>query len=373
MTHSSTATSTRPDPATSKQRPGPARVIAALPNGLRNLLAVLTVAGVLLLWAASVQGYEAYKLAMVAALFCGAAGLTVLTGTSGQISVGHGAFMAVGGYTVALTQPKLIEDGWGMNSALLLSLVLAVVVATAFGLVFGVAGARIDGPYLAGLTLALLIVVPAAATLFSDVFNGENGKSVPYLMPPEWIGDGFPVERWHAWFAIMAGAVVAIVLANLLTSRQGRAWRALKDDPAAAALCGVKVRRMRIEAFALSSGAAGLGGGLLAMLIGQASPAAFGLHLSVQILTAIVLGGMGSLLGALLGSFFVVFFPSWLTTVIAELPIDTATSQRLQGNVPLLAYGLGVLLVVIFAPRGLAGLIQSARQFVVARVRARSQ
>lgn len=344
------------------------RTVDRVPTAVSHLLVIATALVLLCAWAASVDGYRAYQIATVGALFCGAAGLTVLTGSTGQISVGHGAFMAVGGYTVALTQPRLIEAGWDMNAALLLSLALAVVVTTLFGTIFGVAGARIEGPYLAGLTLALLIAVPAAASLFSDVLKGENGIGLPYLTPPEFLGPEFAVERWQAWVALTGAAVVAVIFANLMATRQGRAWRATKDDPAAAALCGVNVRRMRIEAFALSSGAAGLGGGLLAVLIGQASPATFGLHLSVQILTAIVLGGLGSLLGALLGSAFVVFFPSWLTTFIMDLPLDATTAQRLQGNAPLFAYGLGVVLVVIFAPRGLAGGLQSGRRMVGTRL-----
>jgi branched-chain amino acid transport system permease protein len=343
-----------------------------LPRGLLNLLVVLATVGSLCVVADLVEPFTAFQIGIAAALFCAASGLTVLVGGTGQVSIGAGAFMAVGGYAAALVMTPLVENGMDLNLALVSAVVLATFVAAVAGGVFGLAGARVEGPYLAGLTLALVLVVPSLTHLFSDQLGGDNGLSTPYLVPPEGLAASVRIESWQAWMALVIAAVVALVIANALSGRSGRVWRAVRDDEIGAQLVGTKTRTVKVQVFALSAAVAGAGGALLTILNGLASPGAFGLMLSVQLLTAIVLGGMTSLWGAALGSAFVVFIPSWLSTAISRVEMDGELQRALTGNLPLMLYGVILLLMVIFAPRGILGLLDSLRTRIEGRARRRA-
>src|SRR5213078_796471 len=152
-------------------------------------------------------------------------GLTVLTGLNGQISLGHGALMAVGAYTAA----KLIGDS-ASGPPLAVVLLAAAVVTAAVGLLVGVGAARLRGPYLAGATLALAVGLPAIAEKFPKFLGASNGLTVTPPTPP---GQTFPLERWQAWIAGVAALVAYVLLANVVRSRLGRAFRAVRDDEVA--------------------------------------------------------------------------------------------------------------------------------------------
>jgi branched-chain amino acid transport system permease protein len=300
--------------------------------------------------------YRDYQLATVAAYLCATAGLTVLTGLNGQVSLGHGALMATGAYTVALLGNALADRdliGWWTLPTTLLA---GVLVATLVGAVIGMAAARLRGPYLAGATLAVALVVPAIATVFSSVFNGDQGLGVFVQPPPESLGSTFPVEQWQAWISLTGAVLVMIALANLVRSRFGRTLRAVRDDEVAAQLAGVHIARTQVLAFVISSGCAGLGGGLLAVLAQSVSPSAFSLTLSLYLLLAIVLGGLGSLWGAVWGAVLLVALPQLTNELTDALALSPAAQSRLEGNLPLAIFGLTVVVVMIGAPGGLAGL-----------------
>jgi branched-chain amino acid transport system permease protein len=322
----------------------------------------LTVAAGALLLAATyvLPPFRDYQLATAAAYLCAVAGLTVLTGLNGQVSLGHGALMATGAYTVALVQGRFSDagtTGWWTLPAALLAGVLAGTVA---GAVIGVAAARLRGPYLAGVTLAVAVVVPALTTTFSGLFNGDQGLSVPLEPPPASLGYDFPVERWQAWICLAAALLTMLVLANLVHSRFGRSLRAVRDDEVAARLAGIHLARTQVLAFVVSAACAALGGGLLAVLAQSVSPGAFSLTLSLYLLLAIVVGGLGSLAGAVWGSLLLVVLPELIAGLTDRFTLSTAATQRLAGNLPLAVFGITLILVMIATPGGLQGLLRRA-------------
>lgn len=297
--------------------------------------------------------FRNYQLATVGAYLCVTAGLTVLTGLNGQLSLGHGALMAAGAYPVALVQESLAGRGqW----TLLVAVLTGVVVATAAGAVVGLAAARLRGPYLAGLTLAVAVVVPAITSTFDRTFNSDQGLSVYVDPPPLALGATFPYERWQAWLS-WAGALLTMLLLALLTrGRFGRALRAVRDDEAAARLAGVHVARTQVLAFVVSSACAGLGGALFAVLAQSVSPGAFPLSLSLFLVMAIVIGGLGSLAGAVWGAVLLVALPALTQSVTEGIDVSPAVAQRLAGNLPLALFGVTLIVVMLAAPGGLASL-----------------
>ena len=174
----------------------------------------------------------------------------------------------------------------------------------------GAAATRLRGPYLAGATLAFAVGLPALADKYPSTFGGENGLTINPPTPPSFLGSSFPLERWEAWIACAGALVVLFVLYNLIHSGAGRSLRAVRDNEIAASLCGLRVGRTQTAAFVISAACAGLGGGLLAVVLQLAQPGAFPLQLSLSLLTGIVLGGLGSLAGAVWGAAVLVMLPN---------------------------------------------------------------
>jgi branched-chain amino acid transport system permease protein len=301
-----------------------------------------------IVWFLSIKlgAFRDYQIAQVCVYVPAVAGLTVLTGLSGQISLGNGAFMAIGGYTTALL---LLHLGWPFIVALLAS----AAAAAAAGAVVGVAAARLRGPYLAGATLMLGVALPALALVYPGVFGGDQGLTVPFTAPA-FLGATFPLTRWQAWVAAAVALVTLVLLANLSYSRFGRNWRAVRDDDIAAALDGVNVAAARVLAFVVSATCAGLAGSLLAIVAAVAAPGAFTLTLSIALLTAAVIGGLGTLPGALWGSLVIVLVPTYVT--------DVATSHGLSSsvgsNIPIAAYGVVLIVVMLAFPQGIQGVLR---------------
>jgi len=308
----------------------------------------LAVVTAMIVWFLSVKldTFRDFQIAQVAVYVTAVAGLTVLTGLSGQISLGNGAFMAIGAYTTALL---LLHLNWPFIAALVAS---AAATAVAGGIV-GVAAARLRGPYLAGVTLLLGVALPSLAFAYQGVFGADQGLNVTFTTPA-FLGATFPLTRWQAWVSTVVALVTLILLANLCYSRIGRNWRAVRDDEVAAALDGVNVAVTRILAFVVSAVCAGLAGSLLAIVTSLVAPGAYTLTLSIALLTAAVIGGLGSLPGALWGSLLIVLLPTYVT--------DVATSHGLSSsvgsNIPIAAYGAVLILVVLVFPQGIQGALR---------------
>ncbi|HET6529609.1 MAG TPA: branched-chain amino acid ABC transporter permease [Actinoplanes sp.] len=319
----------------------------------RHLAFTLLVAAAVLALTYVLPPFRNYQLATVGAYLCVTAGLTVLVGLNGQLSLGHGALMATGAYTLALIQNAYPN--------LPLSIVVAVLVTTAVGAVVGLAAARLRGPYLAGLTLAVAVVVPSITSTFDGTFNSDQGLSVAVDPPPLALGYDFPYERWQAWIAWSGALLTMLLLGNLIHGRFGRNLKAVRDDEAAARLAGINVARTQVIAFVVSAACAGLGGALFAVLAQSVSPGAFPLTLSLFLVMAIVIGGLGRLSGAVWGALLLVVLPATTHSVTDSIDVSPAVAQRLEGNLPLAIFGVVLIVVMLAAPGGIASLGRKAR------------
>jgi branched-chain amino acid transport system permease protein len=339
---------------------------------VRHLIWLIVGAVVVYLISYGIEPFRNYQMATVAAYMCVTVGLTMLTGLNGQLSLGHGAFMACGAYTVALMQNAFSDRDMLGSWTLLVSLPLGVFVASVAGLVIGVCAARLRGPYLAGVTLAVALVVPAFTTRFADLFNADQGLSV-YIEPaPGTLGPYFPFERWLAWIAVVAAMVATLFVANLVQSRFGRSFKAVRDDEVAAKLCGIHVARTQVLAFVVSAACAGLGGGVFAVILQSVSPSVFALTLSLNLLLAIVLGGLGSLFGAAWGALLLVLLPYATTELTRKFEMSPAMSNKLEGNLPLAIFGLTLIVVMLLAPGGIQGVFRKAGYAIRGLLRARA-
>jgi branched-chain amino acid transport system permease protein len=285
-----------------------------------------------------------------------AAGLTVLTGINGQISLGHGALMAVGAYATGL----LYTPQTGLP--IVVVMLLAAAITAVVGVVVGAAAARLHGPYLAGATLALAVAVPGLAIFFDTVLGGEQGLRVTAPRVPDWFDAAVyflsahetPTVKYLAYLGWATVLVVLFLLANLLAGRTGRVWRAVRDDEVAAELAGIDLGRARVLAFVVSAACAGLAGAVLGIVVRLAAPSGFTIVLSLGLLTAVVVGGLGSLTGALLGSALLVFLPPTVTVLGTGAGLDDTRAAQLAPFV----YGVVLVLVMLLAPTGVAGIVR---------------
>ena len=325
----------------------------------RHLLMAVASVVVVVLVLETVSDYRSTQLAAMAYLGIAAGGLTVLTGTNGQLSLGHGALMAIGAYTAALLLPD--RD----SSVPLTVVVVAAVLSTLLvGTVVGLAAARLHGPYLAGATLALAVAVPGIALHFKQTLGGEQGLRVSVPEIPTWVLDlGFFVtgqdltrSRFVAYVGWLTLVVVYVLLANLGAGRTGRRWRAVRDDEVAAELAGIDLGRARVSAFMVSAAAAGAAGAVLAITVKLAAPSAFTLTLSLTLLAAIVLGGLGSLTGALIGAALLTFLPG----VVTDLGVSAGLGDIRAAELAPLVYGLVLVVVILLAPAGIVGSLRGA-------------
>ncbi|MFE9955290.1 branched-chain amino acid ABC transporter permease [Micromonospora sp. NPDC005299] len=372
-------TATRPSARSGVDRPaGPSPLRRLLPGApattgprgstlLRHLAGVVLAGALVVLLTNQLAPYQNLQVARVCAFLCVTAGYTVLVGLNGQLSLGHGALMATGAYTVALVQRGFDERGVQGRWILPLSLVAAVAATALAGLVIGLAAARLRGPYLAGVTLAVATLVPAVSTIFTGVFNGEQGLRFPAETPPAFLGSYFQPERWLAWIALLAALLTVLLLANLVRSRFGRSLRAVRDDEVAARLAGIHVARTQVLAFVVSAGCAGLGGGVYAVLTATVAPGKFPLELSLFLLMAIVIGGLGSLAGAIWGAVLLVALQDLPSLLTETFSLSGGLAQRLEGNLALAVFGLILIVVMLAAPGGLHGAVRT----LAARLRAR--
>jgi branched-chain amino acid transport system permease protein len=326
---------------------------------LRHLLLAVVAGLVLFVLTEHLSEFRNSQVATAAYSFCAIAGLTILTGLSGQISLGNGAFMFVGAYTVAL----LLEHHPSTNNReLILVLLAAVGVAAVVGAFVGIAAARLRGPYLAGVTLALALGLPELPNYqhLEGRLGGHAGIVVNAPLAPH----NIDFSRWQAWICCLGAVITLFLLLNLVTSRVGRAFRAVRDDEIAASLAGMSVPRIQILAFVVSAGTAGLAGGLLAIVDGDVSPGLFGLQISLFLLAGAVFGGLGSLAGAAYGAVLITFLQPWSTDLANALSLPSKVTL----NLPIGVYGLALVLAMLAFPLGLQGLLRQVWGGVRGRV-----
>jgi branched-chain amino acid transport system permease protein len=289
----------------------------------------------------ALSDFDNFELGELAVYAIAIVGLSLLTGVNGQISLGQGAFVAVGAYTLAELQVH-----HPMN--LVLELLGATAMAALVGLILGVPATRLHGPYLAGMTLLFALALPFLSDKYSNFFGGDQGLTVP---PPSAPGSIDP-QKWLTWIQLFCALVVMVLLANLLSSRFGRSFRAVRDNEVAAALAGIHVARTKVIAFVVSSACAGLAGGLLALSSGVVNTGEFPLSLSIFILAGMVLGGTGTIFGAWWGAIVVVYLPSqWSQSLANTLHFN----HLLSANFAVIAFGAILVVMMLVAPSGVQG------------------
>ena len=298
------------------------------------------------------EAYNQSQLANIAMLLIAVLSITLLTGASGQISLGQGAIMAVWGDSSGLLATRLGLSMW-------LSFILAIFISALFGLFLGLSAARLSGPYLAGTTLVMALAIPSIAVRFETFFSGDVGLSVDYGVPPTWLSNligEVSIEEWSLYVVLPFTAVALFAVLNLLNTRAGRTWRAVRDNEVAAALAGINIARTKVIVFVCASALAGLAGALYGFR-GLVAPSVYPTDLSLTLLAAAVIGGLRSIGGAVFGTFVIVFLPDLIEKVTKNFTIPEAVGNYL----PALTIGLLLLLTVILNPRGAAGAIEHLR------------
>ena len=290
--------------------------------------------------------YNQGQLSVVLMYFVGILSITFLTGLSGQISLGQGALMAVGGYACALAVLNLGLNYWQ-------SIIIAVLASLVAGWILGITAARLSGPYLAGTTLVIALAIPSLANRFESVFGGDVGLSVDFGNPPEWLSSAIGEIGYEQWqlFATLPFASIALYLAlNLFKSRTGRSWRAVRDHEIAASLTGVNVQRIKIFTFVVASGFAGLAGAMYG-LRGIVGPSVYPISLSLALLTGAVLGGLRSIGGAFIGAVLVVFLPDLIEAISGSWEL----APQISNYLPAMVASILLILTVVLNPAGVAG------------------
>jgi branched-chain amino acid transport system permease protein len=275
----------------------------------------------------------------------GSLSLMLLTGYAGQISLGHAGLMAAGAFTVGILFRETNAPFW-------ITLPAAALVGALLGIIFGLPSLRLRGLYLAVSTLALHFVV----IYLGGEYESRRGYSTGIVIDPPKLGT-ISITDGRAWYFILLMAAVATLLlcANLLRARTGRAWRAIRARETVAEALGIGIAGYKLLAFVISSAITAVAGALFAYYRGFVSVEAFSLFLTIQYLAMVIIGGMGSLLGALLGAGFVTLFPYLIESGLLALP-GAQSYASLLFAVNYSAFGLVMILFLIWEPLGLVGI-----------------
>jgi len=308
----------------------------------------------------------------------GAIGLNLLVGTTGQLSLAHAFFLAVGAvtYTFVAGEPGgVATEVGGLGLPPLLGMVLGVLLAGLAGLLFSPVAARLRGIYLGVASLGLVFIGIHLINTWEYVTGGFNGRIAPdfSLFGFEFSNNasylavaGVPFrEAERLWYLGLALVAIAFYYGrHLVEGRPGRALETVRDSEVAAAVMGVDVTRYKAAAFTVSSMYAGLSGVLLALIFNRIVPESFGLNLSVEFLAMIVIGGLGSVRGAVLGAVFVSMLPKVLDKYGDSLPLlaQAGSGSGIEpGQAARFAFGLAIVAVLLFAPGGIGSLWRGPR------------
>lgn len=289
-----------------------------------------------------------FYLDLVTQVFLAAIGslsLMLLTGYAGLISLGHAGLLCAGAFTAGILFKEFDAPIW-------LTLPAAAIVGALLGVIFGLPSLRLRGLYLAVSTLALHFVV----VYLGGEYETKRGFSTGITVDAPRIF-GFELYGARTWYYVMLAfaALTLLFCVNLLRTRTGRAWRAIHAHETVAEALGINVAAYKLLAFVISSAIAAVAGALFAYYRSFVSVEAFSLFLTIQYVAMVIIGGMGSLLGALLGAFFVTIFPYLIEALLLKLPSAQAYAGVLFA-VNYAAFGLVMILFLVFEPLGLVGI-----------------
>jgi branched-chain amino acid transport system permease protein len=272
-------------------------------------------------------------------------GLMILTGFTGQVSFGHAAFLGIGAYCHAILMTAGIPFA--------LSLVLTTLFTGLVGMIIGRSASKMHGFYLAVATLAFLIIIETVIGEWTSLTGGYAGYLVPEIFVPDWHIFGFHfAEVWQQYYLDLAIALFIVWgTANLLRSPTGRSFLAIRDSELAARSLGVNIEWVKIQSFGVSAAITGVAGVLLAHHLTYLSPETFGVLESLKLLLMIVVGGLGSIPGAIFGAIFISLLPVVLSIMRDWLPGVIGQQAGLEPMV----FGLIIVIFVLFEPEGING------------------
>ena len=309
----------------------------------KALLALVLAAALLLPAGSSNFFVHLMNLCFLAAI--GALGLMILTGYCGQISLGHAAFLAIGAYTTVILTLHL-------NAPFIVVVPTAAISGAIVGFIVGLPSLRFRGVYLAISTLAMHYAIIFAATTYQSNFT--RSASAGITIPDPSIGP-FVLKgdlKWY-YFLLVVVTLVTIACVNLMRTQPGRAWMAIRDREIAAEALGINLARYKLLAFMVSSTLASMSGSLMAYYSNVVTVEAFTLELAVIYVAMIIVGGMGSILGALMGAVFITLLPYGIDTAIEFLPRSWRFGST-EFGVQVGAVGACIILFLLFEPKGLA-------------------
>lgn len=309
---------------------------------LGTVLVLVAVAVLLPLYSAP---YRVFQFSEVLVFSIAVLSLNLLTGYTGQISLGHNFFFAIGAYSTAI----VFRD---FALPFVVPLLLAFVLAFVVGFLVGIPALRLTGVYLALVTIALAVITPPVITRFEGLTGGSQGINIDKPSAPAWTG--LADDQWLYYLCLVVTTLVFLLARNLVRGRVGRSMTAVRDNELAARTMGVNPAVPKTLAFAYSAGFAGVAGSLYTMVIGLVAPGSFTLLLAINLLVGTVVGGMASIAGAVFGAAFITFVPVYASDLDPAL-----------GGV---IYGAALIVVMLLMPGGVLGLARRIRtRFVVLR------
>jgi branched-chain amino acid transport system permease protein len=364
-------------------------------NDALPVLAFAAAVAVVFLLPRFISDFRAQQLAYVAIYFIALLGLNLLTGFTGQISLGHGAFMLIGGYTTAILISNGPREGepplelWGHHFTNDMTdfwtIPIAGIVAGIVGFLFGFPALRLHGLYLALATFAVAVAAPAVVRRFDEFTGGSAGINffgVPGRTKSETITDpitfeqtetgvdvlGLSIPSFNEWLFYLCWTIALVmygVMWLLLRGRLGRSLRAIRDSELAAASSGVDLARYKTLSFGISAFYAGVAGSLLAIATTFVNPETFPITLSIFLLVGVVVGGLGSLWPLVFGAVFIHFMQiEWAQRTEAVIPDFIPVLGDIDTDLPgapAVAFGVVLILIMLVAPGGAAGVIRSIR------------
>lgn len=316
----------------------------------RGVIAIVAVAVALAVYLAPfvLPGYRLNQISGALVLAMAIVGLNLLSGFGGQISLGHAAFFGLGAYTTGILT---VDHGVPVVIALMVSVVLCFVA----GVIVGLPALRLQGTYLALVTLAVGILFPSLIRRFEDLTGGSRGLLGIAFRPPEnltYFSGALGRTIWIFWAVCIALALSCLVVRNIMRSRLGRGIIALRDKEAAGIVMGVNRAFVRTVLFGISAGIAGVAGGFFAVMNGIITPESFTLLLTINLLVGMLIGGSGSFWGPIIGGFVIYFVPVWASDVTG-------------GPIAGVLFGAILIATVFLFPQGIAGWLRTLTAKVV--------
>ena len=272
-------------------------------------------------------------------------GLNILTGYTGLISLGHAAFMGVGAYTAAILYTKLGVP-W------LIAIVAAGMMSSLIGVIFGIPSLRLRGMYLAMATLAAQILLVFLFEHWTELTGGVSGF---YVKSPDFFGITLGTDQHFYYLSMGFAALATWGVYNLFRTRTGRAFIAIRDRDLAAEIVGIPGFRYKLYSFAISSFYAGIAGALLSFYMTFASPESFGLSVTIQYIAMVIIGGMGTIGGSILGAVFVTMLPQGLEFLLK--PIESYLPDYGFSALRDMIFGLLIITFLIYEPKGLNSML----------------